>query len=267
MAVTGFGEVAEVLRRATVVVQTKNRGGGSGVIWSSDGSIVTNAHVIRGSHAHVQLWDSREFQATVASRDARRDLAHLRIEASNLPAPAIADSSQIRPGELAIAVGNPLGFVGALTTGVIHAIGPVRETGARHWVQAGVRLAPGNSGGPLADAEGRVVGINTMVAGRLALAVPSNDVAAFLSSAHERVALGVTLREIPRVGLLILEVTLASPAERASLMPGDILVGITPDELQDAIDRAAVLHLRFTRGGHPAIREVAVRLRAAEAAA
>jgi len=277
MAVTGFGEVAEVLRRATVVVQTKNRGGGSGVIWSSDGSIVTNAHVIRGSHAHVQLWDSREFQATVASRDARRDLAHLRIEASNLPAPAIADSSQIRPGELAIAVGNPLGFVGALTTGVIHAIGPVRETGARHWVQAGVRLAPGNSGGPLADARGRVIGVNTMVARGLALAIPSNTVRDFLSGAANTGWLGVAVRpvRIPRgasrqgeFGLVLLEVEEGSPATRASLMPGDILLGTEGRPFASVYDLAELLgnpdarllRFEFLRGDYRSIRRVTVRL-------
>ena len=170
MAVTGFGEIAEKLRRSTVLIHAGGRGSGSGVIWSSDGSIITNAHVARARSLRLQLWDGREFDATVASRDPRRDLAVLRIEATNLPSAFVADSSQVRPGELAIAIGNPLGFVGALTTGVIHAVGPLRGLGSQSWVQADVRLAPGNSGGPLADARGRVIGINTMVAGRLALA-------------------------------------------------------------------------------------------------
>jgi serine protease Do len=148
---------------------------------------------------------------------------------------------------------------------VIHGRGRVRGLGRQTWVQADVRLAPGNSGGPLADAEGRVIGINTMIAGRLALAVPSNDVAAFLS--RDRVSLGVVLREIPQRGLLILEVAPDSPAARASLLAGDILVGIDADELHDEITRRDVLLVRFTRGGNPAIREVAVRLRTAEAAA
>src|SRR5258705_13171475 len=104
--------------------------------------------------------------------DSRRDLAALCIAASGLPAVSVADSSQIRPGELVIAIGNPLGFVGALSTGVIQAVGPLRGIGSQQWVQAGVRLAPGNSGGPLADARGRVIGVNTTVAGGLALAIP-----------------------------------------------------------------------------------------------
>src|SRR5260370_24215861 len=180
MAVPGFGEVAEKLRRSTVLIRAGGRGCGSGVIWSSSGTIVTNSHVARGVQTTVELCDGREFRATTSSRDPRRDLAALRIDAVNLPSAIAADSSQIRPGELAIAIGTPLGFVGALTTVVIHAVGPLRRLNSQHWVQSDVRLAPGNSGGPLADARGRVIGINTMVAGRLALAIPSNTVTNFL---------------------------------------------------------------------------------------
>src|ERR1700736_2720973 len=204
MAVTGFGEIAEKLRRSTVLVSAGGRGGGSGVIWSSDGTVITNAHVVRGTQISLQLWDGREFQATVASRDPHRDLAMLRIGATNLPSALVADSSQVRPGELAIAIGNPLGFVGALTTGVIHAVGPLggslRRLGSDSWVQADVRLAPGNSGGPLADA--RVIGINAMVAGSLALAVPSNAVTNFLASDPIDAWLGVSVApvRVPRPG-------------------------------------------------------------------
>src|SRR5581483_6524418 len=113
--------------------------------------------------------------------DRRRDLALLRIPASGLPEAALGDSTRLRPGELVIAIGNPLGFIGALTAGVVHAVGPLPGLGPRKWIQAGVRLAPGNSGGPLADASGTVVGVNTMVAGRLGLAVPSNEVTRLLS--------------------------------------------------------------------------------------
>ena len=168
------------------------------MIWSSDGRVITNAHVARSAHIGIELWDGREFRARVASRDSQRDLAELRIDATDLatdlPSALVADSSQVRPGELAIAIGNPLGFVGALTTGVIHAVGPLHGLGSRSWVQADVRLAPGNSGGPLADARGRVIGINTMVAGGLALAIPSNTVRSFLSNAPSDAWLGVTVR-------------------------------------------------------------------------
>src|SRR5258707_1640545 len=127
MAIHGFGEIAEQLRRSTVLVSPGGRGNGSGVIWSADGVIVTNAHVARASQMRIQLWDGREFDAALVSRDTRRDLAELRITAPNLPSAAPADSSQVRPGELPIATGNPLGFFGALTTAVIHPFDPLRH--------------------------------------------------------------------------------------------------------------------------------------------
>jgi serine protease Do len=275
MAIAGFGEVAEQLRRSTVLIHAGGRGSGSGVIWTSDGTVVTNAHVVRGSNTRVQLWDGREFDATVTARDPRYDLATLRISASALPAASHADSSQLRPGELAIAIGNPMGFVGALTTGVIHAIGPLRGLGPQTWVQASVRLAPGNSGGPLADARGRVIGINTMVAGRLALAIPSNAVLDFLAGGPRSAWLGVTLHPVrlPRVngrafGLVLLEVEPDSPAAQASLMAGDILLGTEEkrfqsiDDLARAIDGQGSRPLRFEflRGDYSRVRRVTVRL-------
>jgi len=277
MAIHGFGEIAEQLRRSTVVVHAGERGNGSGVIWSADGVIITNAHVARASQMRVQLWDGREFDASLVSRDTRRDLASLRIGAANLPAAAAADSSQIRPGELAIAIGNPLGFVGALTTGVIHAVGPLRRWGSEPWVQADVRLAPGNSGGPLADARGRVIGINTMVAGRLALAVPSNAVSNFLASDPIDAWLGVSVApvRVPRpgsraktFGLVLLEVEPESPAANASLLPGDILLGTEEksftslDDLANSLQGSGprLLRLAFLRGNYERFRRVTVQL-------
>jgi len=99
MAIKGFGEIAEKLRRSTVLIEAGGRGSGSGVIWRNDGLIVTNAHVARGSGARVQLWDGREFEARVAARDPRLDLAALRISANDLPAVEAADSEELRPGE------------------------------------------------------------------------------------------------------------------------------------------------------------------------
>jgi len=276
MAVTGLGEIAEELRRATVLIHSENRGDGSGIIWSSDGSIVTNAHVVRGSRASIQLWDNREFEATILSRDSRRDLAALCIAASGLPAVSVADSSQIRPGELVIAIGNPLGFVGALSTGVIHAVGPLRGIGSQQWVQAGVRLAPGNSGGPLADARGRVIGVNTMVAGGLALAIPSNAVRDFLISGALDSWLGVTVHpvRVPRgagrgsaFGLVLLKVEQGSPAASASLLPGDILLGtdeksfVSVDDLAEALQGRGprLVRFEFLRGDYQSIRRVTVR--------
>lgn len=276
MAIAGFGEITEKLRRSTVLIHVSNRSAGSGVIWSSDGTILTNAHVARGRQVSVRLWDGREFDATVASRDPRRDLASLHIHATNLPSVSVADSAQVRPGELAIAIGNPMGFVGALTTGVIHATGPVRGLGPQSWVQADVRLAPGNSGGPLADAHGRLIGINTMVAGRLALAIPSNVVRDFLSAAPSDAWLGVTVRpvRIPRstvtdgFGLVLLEVESHSAASYASLLPGDILVGTEDkaftslDDLSKALvgNGARQLRLQFLRGDYSRVRRVTVQL-------
>jgi serine protease Do len=277
--VTGLGEIAEKLRRSTVVIQSGSRGSGSGVIWSSDGSIITNAHVARGMHVKIQLWDGREFDAVIASRDARRDLALLRIGAMNLPSVSVADSSQVRPGELAIAIGNPLGFVGALTTGVIYTVGPLRGLGSQSWVQADVRLAPGNSGGPLADARGCLIGINTMIAGRLALAIPSNAVRDFLSTGPSDAWLGVTVHpvRIPRrsaapnvqaFGLLLCEVQPDSPASSASLMPGDILLGTEEQSFASLGDLAKILQgsnrrllrLEFLRGDYSLVRRVTVQL-------
>jgi len=277
MAVPGFGEIAERLRRSTVLIQSGGHGAGSGVIWSSEGLVVTNSHVVRGGSVNVQLWDGREFEATVGSRDPRRDLAQLRIDAANLPAASAADSSELRPGEIAIAIGNPMGFVGALATGVIHAVGPLRGLGSQSWVQADVRLAPGNSGGPLANARGCVVGINTMVAGRLALAIPSNAVRDFLSAGPANAWLGVTLHPavIPRAagadktfGLVVLEVEPGSPADLASLLPGDILLGTEEksftviEDLARALQGGGprVLRVEFLRGDYSRIRRVAVQL-------
>lgn len=282
----GFGEIAERLRRSTVHVSSGNgrdRGGASGVIWLAEGLIVTNAHVARSTHPRVELWDGRDFEARVSAYDARRDLAALRIAADGL-APAVAgDSSALRPGELAIAVGNPLGFAGAVSTGVIHSIGPLQGMGAQDWVRATARLAPGNSGGPLANAHGKVIGINTAIVNGLGLAVPSRDIAEFLRRGA-RPRLGVALRPVAydgrRWGLVVLEVEKEGAAALASLRVGDILVGAggrpleSMDSLHDAVDAAAPgggpLRLAFLRGDRNNVRETVVQIRGssvAEAAA
>jgi serine protease Do len=278
----GFGEVAERLRRSTVHIGSGGRGHGSGIIvksgansaLKSDAVVVTNAHVAAVGPPAVTLWDGRSFQARIDALDRRRDLALLRIPAFDLPAAVLGDSNRLRPGELVIAIGNPLGFIGALTAGIVHAVGPLPGLGPRKWIQAGVRLAPGNSGGPLADAAGSVVGVNTMVAGRLGLAVPSNEVARLLSGNQPQL-LGVVLQPVPlsiegreRLGLRIQEILPDSPASRASLLPGDILVGIggrplgSLDDLEEALQAPSesVLSLQFVRADPNKIRTVAVRL-------
>jgi serine protease Do len=265
-----FGEVAERLRRSTVQVFTQGHGGGSGVIWNADGLIITNAHVIRSANPQVELWDGRRLDARITSRDPRRDLAALRIAATALPSASAADSAAVRPGELAIAIGSPLGFAGALTTGVIHSVD-------RRWVRASVRLAPGNSGGPLANAQGQVIGINTAVMNGLGLAVPSREIENFLRHGA-RPRLGVELQPVVvsrgRMGMLILNVETQSPAATASLKVGDVLVGVngrpleSMDHLSDALDSGiATLRLQFVRGDPARVRETVAQLTArAEAA-
>jgi serine protease Do len=273
-----FGEVAEQLRRSTVqVFSDRRQSGGSGVIWTAGGLIVTNAHVTRSSRNEVELWDGRRFEARIEGYDARRDLASLRVPASGLPEAVHGDSSALRPGELAIAIGSPLGFSGALTTGVIHSVGPMPGMGRRNWVRATVRLAPGNSGGPLANAQGEVVGINTAIVHGLGLAVPSRDIGEFLRRGA-RPRLGVTLRPVSfaddRVGMLLLEVESGSAADRASLRVGDILIACngrpldSPDALGAALDAASgPVALQFLRGDYHRTRETVARLEArAEAA-
>jgi len=261
----GFGEIAERLRRSTVQVSGPRRGSGSGVIWNSGGLILTNAHVARAPEAQVELWDGRRVEARVTDRDARRDLASLRIEASGLEAITTGDSAALRAGELVIAVGNPLGFAGALSTGVIHSIGPIPGMTRQQWIRADVQLAPGNSGGPLANARGEVIGINTAIVHGLGVAIPSNSVAAFLENGA-RPSLGVTLRPVP-IGLEILAIEPDGAAAAASLREGDILLGSFED-LGEALDSGReVLRLQFFRGDRTKVREVFVRLLASVKAA
>ena len=119
-----FGEVVEKLRRVTVQVNAHRKAAGPGVIWSRDGRIITNAHVVDGAGSsggvEVELWDGRRLPGKIVNRDRRRDLADMQVEASGLPAATPGDSNALRVGELVIAVGNPLGFIGAASTGVVH---------------------------------------------------------------------------------------------------------------------------------------------------
>ncbi len=289
---TGFGEIAEQLRRSTVQIETgpgrvRSRSAGSGFIVKSEGVIVTNAHVVNSMEAgsarpNVRLWDGSVFPATVESRNTRRDLAVLRISTLGLTPLTLANSDEVRVGELVIAVGNPFGFTGAVTTGVVHAVGMRPELGPGKWIQAEVQLAPGNSGGPLADARGRVVGVNTMIAGGLGLAVPSNAVARLLAGDLQQAPLGVVLtpalvrtQNAQRLGLSILEVVRGSAAEYASLRAGDTLVGIegralgSLDDLEEALEGSGerVVKLQFIRDDPSKLRSVAVKLGAPQIAA
>jgi serine protease Do len=227
--------LAETLRASTVAVRLGRGGAGSGVIWASDGAIVTNAHVASRSRAEVVLSDGRRFEARLERRDAGRDLALLRIDARGLPAAAVRDPGDLRTGEVLVAVGHPLGIPNALTMGIAHAA--VGE-GARRFVQADLRLAPGNSGGPLADVHGRVVGINSMVAGALALAVPSDDVQRFTGAVREPSLLGVQLAPVRlrdgRNALVVIALEPGGRAHRAGVLVGDVLLARDPRALRFA---------------------------------
>jgi serine protease Do len=173
--------LADSLRKITVQVHTGRWGHGSGVIWRSDGLIVTNAHVASGAGVRVRLADGRLLDGRLVAREPDRDLAALRIMASGLPAAAPGRFDSLRAGELVAALGHPLGVADALSLGVIHEL--TRDEGKPAWIRADIRLAPGNSGGPLADVTGQVLGINTLVAGGLGFAIPSPVVAGFLRRA------------------------------------------------------------------------------------
>jgi serine protease Do len=232
-----LASVADNLRQSTVQVGSGNDSVGSGVIWRSDGLIITNSHVVRFNNPTITLSDGKVFPGEVTARDPIGDLAAIQVKATDLPAAEIGNSDRLRVGELVLAVGNPLGVAGALTNGIIHAIGQKEQPNKRAnfpsptWIQADIQLAPGNSGGCLADARGRVIGINTMIANGLALAIPSNAVESFVQLGSFRPRLGVTTQPVlvqqgrKRIlGLLVLAVTPGSPAQRAGICAFDVLI-------------------------------------------
>jgi serine protease Do len=160
---------------------------GSGFTWAFD-VVVTNAHVARASRLEVRLPDGQTRMARLRLADREHDLAILDVPGLGLPAVLRRDPRLLRPGEVVFAIGHPWGVPHAFCSGVVHAVGPLPPgypvpdgVRRRTWVQADLRLAPGNSGGPLADAAGRVVGINTMIAAGLALAVPVTEVDALVA--------------------------------------------------------------------------------------
>jgi serine protease Do len=177
-----LGEIAERLRRVTVQVRAGARSAGAGVVWLRHGLIVTNAHVATGANLDVVLPDDRAVRARLIARDPERDLAALELPSDDYEPVVRADARGLRPGELVVAVGHPLGVAYAAALGLVHRP-PTGGRGPTAWLQADIRLAPGNSGGPLADAAGRVVGINAMIAGGLGFAVPTHVVEHFLSQA------------------------------------------------------------------------------------
>jgi serine protease Do len=176
---TELAAVADRLRAITVRIRSGNLGIGAGTIWRADGSIVTNAHVATRARAIVELPDGRIFTAIRTHFDPQQDLAVLQIPATDLTAAQMGDVERLRVGELVMAVGNPLNDPGAVTTGTIYANQPSS-------IVADVQLYPGNSGGPLADCLGRVVGINAAIVDGLAVAIPIAKVAALLRGRDRR---------------------------------------------------------------------------------
>lgn len=164
-----LADAALALRAITVRVE--GRGVGSGVVWRSSGLIVTNAHVARGA-VLIELADGRRVRPRSVVQDLPHDLAAIAVDAAGLPAARVAASDAVAVGELVLAMGFPLGH-GALTIGVVHAAARGRL------IAADLRLRPGNSGGPLANARGEVIGLNTLIAGGLACAIPSRIVERF----------------------------------------------------------------------------------------
>lgn len=273
MSIPAPGRIAEMLRRSTVHVRS-GRGQSCGSAVVIDGErVITNAHVVRGSDLVVESWEGQSVGASVSKIDRKRDLALLAVPRLRAPAAQLGDSDTLKPGTAVIAVGNPLGFLGAVSTGIVSGIGRVGPLSRGAWIFADIRLAPGNSGGPLADFYGQVIGINTMVVGGgPALAIPSRRVQSFLTLGGSQRSLGVVVRpvEVPSegFGLLTLEIVTNGAAERASLLPGDLLMGANGkrfrdiDDLQEAIDKApaGLLQLEFRRGGTSRLRQVAVQL-------
>jgi serine protease Do len=177
--------IAERLREVTVEIAA-GHGGGAGVLWAPD-LVVTNAHVVRGPRLAVRLADGRRLDAHLLASDRRADLALLRVPRTRLTLASTADSDGLRVGAVVVALGHPFGLRGTLTAGIVHAVARL-SPGGRRWIQADLRLAPGNSGGPLADTAGQVVGLNAMIAGGLALAIPINEARRFVSAAMARSA-------------------------------------------------------------------------------
>ncbi len=279
MAVPVPGRIVEALRRSTVQIHVQseeNRCAGSGIIVESE-AVITNAHVIRRSRTFsVGDWDGAKLPARLVTVDSRRDLALLAVPGLNGAPVTFGDSRLVKSGMPVAALGHPLGFVGALSSGVIHSTprASLHPNGlALDWICADIRLAPGNSGGPLVDLNGHLLGVNTMViSGALALAVPSRAVEAFIKRTRQGPRLGATLRQVQlpngSSGLLILEIDQNSAAEAASLLPADILVAAgavpvqTADDLQLAMDGAidGFLPVAFLRGDLRNARRVTVKL-------
>jgi S1-C subfamily serine protease len=219
---------------------------------TNDGFLLTSAHVVEGAEgADAEFSDGTEVRTDVIGRDALSDLAVLRARGAVPPALTLGDAAQLRVGQLVVALGNPLGLAGSVTAGIVSALGRSLPTRAGRVVdeviQTDAALNPGNSGGALADSTGRVVGVNTAVAGvGVGLAVPINDttrqiITTLMRNGRVRRAwLGVAGAQAPlppplverlgrRAGMRVAQVIEGSPAARAGLRVGDVLVAVDGD--------------------------------------
>jgi S1-C subfamily serine protease len=259
-------------------------GGGSGVVITPDGFMLTSAHVVAGSDGKVEasFVDGREVAGEVVGADPLSDLAVLRSETAELEPAVLGDAEQLRVGQLVVAIGNPNGFAGSVTAGVVSALGrslPVRSGAAgrivENVIQTDAALNPGNSGGALADGRGCVVGVNTAVAGvGLGLAVPINETTRKIIGAlmregrFTRAYLGIAggsrplpprlARELEQAaGVEVVEVVDGSPAAKAGLRPEDLIVSVagTPVEGADDLQRLMVGELIGERVAASVIRE------------
>jgi S1-C subfamily serine protease len=248
------------------VMQNRGAGAGSAVVLTPDGYLLTSAHVVSGASSGTAIFaDGRQSRFQVVGADALSDLAVLRVTLGDLQAATLGDADDLRVGQLVVAVGNPLGFAGSVTAGVISALGrslPARGNRnvrlVENVVQTDAALHPGNSGGALADSAGRVVGISTAVVGPgigqgLGMAVPVNDatrriIAALIREGRVRRALlGIAggPRPLPpkatraagrERGVEVVQVVPDSPAARAGIRQEDIILEVDGIPIEDAGD-------------------------------
>jgi S1-C subfamily serine protease len=242
-------------------------GAGSGVIIAPDGYIVTNSHVVHGAaKIRIELLDGSESEASLVGDDPATDLALIRASASGLPHAELGDSAKLLPGQVVIAMGNPLGFQSTVSTGVVSALGrAMRSQSGRlieNIIQHTAPLNPGNSGGPLLDTRGRIIGINTAIireAQGIGFSVPANTAVRIVSQLlqHGRIRrghLGIVGQQRPlsrrlvryygltnQFGVELLTVEQNSPAKTAGLMSGDIIVAIDDQPVQSVDEVHRVL--------------------------
>jgi S1-C subfamily serine protease len=219
----------------------RGAGGGSGFLIAPDGFILTNSHVVHGARKlEVTLHDARNYPAELLGEDPDTDLAVIRIAAPNLQHVRLADSAKVRVGQIAIAIGSPYGFHQTVTAGIVSALGrSMRAESGRLMddiLQTDAALNPGNSGGPLVNSAGEIIGVNTAVilpAQGICFAIGANTaqfVAGWLikEGRIRRSSIGVAGQNVPLtrdMGVLVAELERGSPAERAGLRQGDVIVG------------------------------------------